>query len=144
MLNAFLAQFPRVCFKAIFFSNSLAHLIWLHKILYINYCKLCQISRFDREVTRWKGKSSREHPVRSPASAHPQTWKSTNALNLNILKLVRCCPHDNQGLSDPIWPGFFLKLFAADAGRQQVLVPLTALALPTLCWWHAVTVAGLL
>lgn len=94
----------------LFFSNSLLHLIWLRKMLYINYCKLRQISRFDREVTRWKGKSSREHPVRSPVSAHPQTWKSTNALNLNILKLVRCCPQDNQGLSDPIWPRLLFKI----------------------------------
>ena len=71
-----------------FLKNSSAHLIWLHKILYVNYCKLRQISRFDREVTGWKGKSSRERPVRSTASVHPQAWKSTNTQNLNILKLV--------------------------------------------------------
>lgn len=53
-------------------------------MLYVNYCELRQIPRFDKES---HGMEREEQPS-STASVHSQAWKSTNTLNLDILKLV--------------------------------------------------------
>lgn len=106
-----LGSSPGFVLKLFFFSNSSAHLIWFHKILYINYCKLRQISRFDRKVTRWK-EQLRAHCAfpsictstgveikERPKSKHPQTCSMLSArqprlkwsyLARLLFKIVRC------------------------------------------------------